>query len=109
VITFIAMAEGETLRVSPEAMQGASQALTGAAKDLHSRLIELDGQVRDMLAGWQGGAGSAYSQVWDLWHRGAGEVQQGLAILSKAIGAVGVDFQRQESVNTQEIKGVDRG
>ena len=76
------MAEGETLRVNPEAMHGASQALTGAAKDLHSRLIELDGQVRDMLAGWTGGAGGAYSQVWDLWHRGAGEVQQGLAILA---------------------------
>ncbi|HTZ16440.1 MAG TPA: WXG100 family type VII secretion target [Mycobacterium sp.] len=103
------MAEREVLRVHPEAMHGASQALSGAAKDLHSRLIELDGQVQEMLAGWQGGAGGAYGRAWDLWHRGAAEVQQGLAILAKAVGAVVVDFQNQESVSTQDLRGVDRG
>jgi WXG100 family type VII secretion target len=76
MITVTAMAEREVLRVHPEAMQGASQALSGAAKDLHSRLIELDGQVRDMLAGWHGGAGGAYGQARDRWHGGAAEVQQ---------------------------------
>jgi hypothetical protein len=29
--------------------------------------------------------------------------------LAKTVGAVGVDFQNQEAVNLQEIKGVDRG
>jgi len=109
LITVTAMAEREVLRVHPEAMHGASQALSGAAKDLHSRLIELDGQVQEMLAGWQGGAGGAYGRAWDLWHRGAAEVQQGLAILAKAVGAVVVDFQNQESVSTQDLRGVDRG
>jgi WXG100 family type VII secretion target len=87
------MAEHEMLRVNPEVMHGASQALSGAAKDLHTRLIELDGQVHDMLAGWQGGAGGAYGQAWDLWHRGAVEVQLGLSILAKAVGVASVDFQ----------------
>jgi WXG100 family type VII secretion target len=109
MVTVTAMAERDVLRVNPEAMQGVSQALSGAAKDLHTRLIELDGQVRDMLAGWQGGAGGAYGQAWDLWHRGAGEVQQGLAILAKAVGVVGVDFQAQESASTQALRGVYRG
>ena len=107
-ISFIAMAEHEVLRVNPEAMHGVSQALSGAAKDLHTRLIELDGQVRDMLAGWQGGAGGAYGQAWDTWHRGAGEVQLGLAILAKAVGVVGVDFQAQESASVQRLRGVER-
>jgi WXG100 family type VII secretion target len=109
IITFVAMAKHEMLRVNPEAMHGVSQSLSGAAKDLHNRLIELDGQVRDMLTGWQGGAGGAYGQAWDLWHQGAGEVQQGLAILAKAVGAVGVDFQAQESASVQTLKGVYRG
>jgi WXG100 family type VII secretion target len=109
MITVTAMAEREVLRVHPEAMHGASQALSGAAKDLHSRLIELDGQVQEMLAGWQGGAGGAYGQAWDLWHRGAAEVQQGLALLAKAVGVVGVDFQAQESASTQALRGVYRG
>jgi WXG100 family type VII secretion target len=104
-----AMAEREVLRVHPEVMHGASQALSGAAKDLHSRLIELDGQVQEMLAGWQGGAGGAYGEAWEMWHRGAAEVQQGLAILARAVGAVGVGFQDQESVSVQTLRGVDRG
>lgn len=109
LITVAAMAERKTLRVNPEAMHGVSQALSGAAKDLHSRLIELDGQVRDMLAGWQGGAGGAFGQAWDLWHRGTGEVQQGLAILATAVGDVGRDFQAQESASVQTLGSVHRG
>ena len=41
-------------------------------------------------------AGGAYGEAWDLWHRGASEVQQGLAILAEAVGAAGVDFQNQD-------------
>jgi WXG100 family type VII secretion target len=109
IISFTAMAEREVLRVDPEVMHGVSLALSGAANDLHSRLIELDGQVREVLAGWQGGAGGAYGQAWDLWHRGAGEVQQGLAILAKAVGIAGVDFQNQESASAQQLHGVYHG
>ena len=101
------MAEQEPLRVSPEVMQGASQALAGAAKDLHTRLIELDGQVREMLAGWQGGAGGAYGQAWDLWHRGADEVQLGLSKLAEVVDIAGVDFQGMDSASAQEMGAVD--
>ena len=107
-ISFTTMADPRVLRADPEAMHGVSQALSGAAKDLHSRLIELGSQVRDMLAGWQGGAGGAYGQAWDLWHRGAGEIHLGLSILAKAVGVVGVDFQTQESASTQQLCGIDR-
>jgi WXG100 family type VII secretion target len=100
------MAERELLRVNPEMMHGASQALSGAAKDLHSKLIELDGQVREMLGGWRGGSGGAYGQAWDLWHRGAGEVQLGLSMLAKAAGIVGVDFQAQDSASTHALRDV---
>jgi WXG100 family type VII secretion target len=109
MITVTAMAEREVLRVNPEAMHGVAQALSGAAKDFHSRLIELDGQVQEMLAGWHGGAGGAYGQAWDLWHGGAAEVQQGLAILARAVGVVGVKFENQESASTQNLDGVYRG
>jgi WXG100 family type VII secretion target len=103
------MAEGEMVRVAPEVMHGVSQVITGAATDFRTRLDELDGQIRELLAIWQGGAGGAYGEAWDLWHRGAGEVQQGLAILAEAVGVAGVDFQTQESAATQEVDGVYRG
>lgn len=103
------MAERDMVRVNPEVMQGVSQAITGAATDFRTRLNELDGQIRELLANWQGAAGGAYGEAWDLWHRGASEVQQGLAILVEAVGVAGVDFQTQESASTQEVDGVYRG
>jgi WXG100 family type VII secretion target len=103
------MAEREVLRANPEVMQGVSQAISGAATDFRTRLNELDGQIREMHASWKGRAGGAYGEAWDLWHRGAGEVQQGLAILAEAVGVAGVDFQTQESASTQKVDGVYRG
>ena len=90
-------------------MQSVSQALSGAAKDLHTRLGELDGEVRDMLTGWQGGSGSAYGEAWDLWHKGAAEVQLGLAILAKMVDNSGTQFQAQDSASEQTMDGVYRG
>ena len=78
-------------------MQGVSQALSGVATDLEGRLNALDGEVREMLAGWHGGAGSAYGKAWDQWHQGAGEVQRGLAMLAKAVSVIGVAYQHQEA------------
>jgi WXG100 family type VII secretion target len=106
VVSFTAMAEREPLRVNPEMIRGASQALSAAAKDLHARLIELDGQVREMLTGWRGGAGGDYGQAWELWHRGAGEVQLGLSILAKAAGIAGVDFRDLDSASAHTLPGV---
>jgi WXG100 family type VII secretion target len=103
------MAEREMVRIQPDAMHVASQALSGAAKELRTRLIELDGRVRDLLAGWHGGAGGAYGEAWDSWHRGAGEVQQGLSILASSVGVVGVEFDSQEENSAQTVDGVYRG
>jgi WXG100 family type VII secretion target len=103
------MAERELVQVQPDAMHVASQALSSAAKDQHTRLVELDGHVRDLLAGWHGGAGGAYGEAWDSWHRGAGEVQQGLSILARAVGVVGVEFHSQEEASAQTVDGIYRG
>ena len=103
------MAQGETVRVQPEAMHVASQALSSAAKDLHARLLELDGQVRDLLAGWHGGSGGAFGEAWDSWHRGAGEVQQGLSILAEAVGVTGREFADQEHSSAQTVDDVYHG
>jgi WXG100 family type VII secretion target len=108
-VNFAIMGERGALRVQPEAMHTASQALSGAAKDLHAKLIELDGQVRDLLAGWHGGSGDAYGRAWDLWHRGTGEVQLGLSLLAKSVGVVGADFQTQDETAAQTADGVYRG
>lgn len=103
------MAADETLRVDPAVMQGFAQALSGGAEALRARLAELDGEVAGMLGGWRGGAGSAYSAAWELWHRGAGEVQLGLAILAKAVGNAVVGYQGNESASAAALGGVADG
>ncbi|MBO0866667.1 MAG: WXG100 family type VII secretion target [Mycobacterium sp.] len=103
------MEPDNTLRVDPEAMQGFSASLGGAAEGLRSQLAELDAQVGEMLGGWRGGAGGAYGSAWELWHRGAGEVQLGLSLLAKAVGIAGRDFQTNESASAAVLRGVADG
>lgn len=103
------MAANENLRVDPEVMQGFAQGLLGAAESLRSQLSELDGQVGEMLGGWQGASGSAYSSAWQLWHRGATEVEQGLSMLAKAVAHAGKEYQHNEAVSTQAIRQVHNG
>jgi WXG100 family type VII secretion target len=102
-------AERELVRVQPDAMHVASQALSAAAKDLHARLVELDGQVRELLHGWHGGSGGAYSDAWNSWHRGADEVQQGLLILAEAVGVAGMKFDAQEQQSARAVDGIYHG
>jgi len=90
-------------------MQGFSASLGGAAEGLRSQLAQLDAQVGEMLGGWRGGAGGAYGSAWELWHRGAGEVQLGLALLAKAVGFAGRDFETNESASVAMLQGVDDG
>lgn len=100
------MAGENDLRVDPTMMQGFAQALLGGAEDLRGRLAALDGQVGEMLGGWQGGSGHAYCAAWQLWHRGATEVEAGLSILAAAVAHAGQDFQRTEAVSAQAIRQV---
>jgi WXG100 family type VII secretion target len=90
-------------------MQGFAQGLLGAAEALRNQLSELDGQVGEMLGGWQGGSGSAYASVWQLWHRGAHEVEAGLSILGRAAAHAGAGYQHNEAVSTQAIRRVHDG
>ncbi len=103
------MADRGTLRVQPEVMQTASQALAGASKDLQTRLVDLDAQVREMLAGWQGSSGGAYAEAWALWHKGAAELQLGLSTLAKAVGNAGNQFQAHDAAAEQKLEGIYRG
>lgn len=101
------MADHGSLRVDPQVMQGFSQSLGGAAEGLRSQLAELDTQVGQMLGGWHGTAGDAYGSAWELWHRGASEVQLGLSILARAVAMAGLDYQNNESASAAKLRGVD--
>ena len=103
------MAATENLRVDPVVLQGFAQALRGGAQDLRNRLAELDGEVSEMLAGWRGKSGGAYTTAWELWHRGAGEVQVGLSILEKLITHAGRVYQENEAASTHALGEVGRG
>ena len=90
-------------------MQGFSLALRGGAEDLRTRLADLDGQVSEMLTGWRGRSGGAYTAEWELWQRGAGEVQAGLSILEKLVSEAGRIYQENEAASSQALRGVCHG
>jgi WXG100 family type VII secretion target len=103
------VAASNNLRVNPLVMQGFAQALRGGAEDLRNRLADLDGQVSEMLAGWHGRSGGAYTAQWELWHRGAGEVQLGLSILERLVSQAGRAYQENEAASSDALRGVHHG
>jgi hypothetical protein len=86
-----------TVRVDPEALQRAARGVNDGAEDLRSRLAALNREVGTLLGGWDGAAGSAYAAVWEQWHCGAGELQEGLAILAHALAEAGLAYQCNET------------
>ncbi|WP_285167945.1 pore-forming CpnT exporter EsxF [Mycobacterium tuberculosis] len=103
------MGADDTLRVEPAVMQGFAASLDGAAEHLAVQLAELDAQVGQMLGGWRGASGSAYGSAWELWHRGAGEVQPGLSMLAAAIAHAGAGYQHNETASAQVLREVGGG
>jgi WXG100 family type VII secretion target len=90
-------------------MQEFAQALCGGAEDLRNRLADLDDQVGEMLGGWRGASGSAYASAWELWHRGAGEVEVGLSMLARLVAEADGIYQANEAVSAQALLEVNRG
>jgi WXG100 family type VII secretion target len=96
----------ETLRVDPVVMQDFAVSLSAAANQLSAQLSRLDDQVGQMLGGWHGAAGTAYGSAWELWHRGAREVELGLSMLSRLVGQAGGAYQRTETGSAQQERAV---
>jgi WXG100 family type VII secretion target len=99
----------ETVRVDPVVMQGFVVSLSGAAEHLSGQLAQLDDQVGQMLGGWQGASGKAYASAWELWHRGAREVELGLSMLAHLVGEAGGAYQSNEARSAQAERAVHGG
>jgi WXG100 family type VII secretion target len=103
------VAATDNLRVDPVVMGGFAQALHGGAEELRNRLADLDQQVSGMLVGWRGTSGSAYTSAWELWHRGAGEVEVGLSMLSRSIAKAARVYQDNESASARSLREAGNG
>jgi WXG100 family type VII secretion target len=103
------VAAENNLRVDPLVMHGFAQALLGGAEDLRNQLADLDGEVSEMLGGWRGASGGAYTSAWELWHRGAGEVEVALSILARLVAQAGGVYQGNETASAQALREVGNG
>jgi WXG100 family type VII secretion target len=97
------------LRVDPALMHGFAQGLRGGAEDLRNQLADLDGQVGEMLRGWRGASGAAYTSAWELWHRGASEVELGLSILATLVAQAGAGYLQHEAASERALGQVHGG
>lgn len=97
------------MRVDPLELRGFAEALSVRAGDLRNRFAELDGQVGELLGGWRGSSGSAYASAWELWHRGAGEVEVGLSMLARLVDRAGGLYQENEAASARALRGVRHG
>jgi uncharacterized protein YukE len=81
------VAASDDLRVDPMVVRGFAEALRGGAEELRS----------------------AYASAWELWHRGAGEVEVGLLMLAKSVARAGGGYQENEAVSARALRGVRGG
>ncbi|WP_396906499.1 WXG100 family type VII secretion target [Mycolicibacterium phlei] len=100
---------GQSLEVVTSELRSASATLADTSQRLQDGLAAVDLSVDQLLgSGWKGGAASAYSEQWDKWHNGAGQVIRGLQSMAESLklaadsysttdqqaaGAVGSSFQ----------------
>ena len=57
-----------------------------------------------MLGGWRSASGSAYKPAWELWHRGAGEVQVGMSIMARVIAHAGAEYHQNEAASAPAFR-----
>ncbi len=74
-----------------------------------TQLAELDDRVGQLLGGWRGASGTAYGSAWELWHRGAREVQAGFSILAHLVGQAGGHYEDNEAGSAQAMRAVHDG
>jgi WXG100 family type VII secretion target len=99
----------DAVQVDPLAMRGFAGALSGRAEELRNQFADLNARVGDMLGGWRGTSGSAYASAWELWHRGAGEVELGLSILARVVDQAAGLYRENEAASAHALRGVHRG
>jgi len=54
----------------------------------------------------RGAAGGAYASAWELWHKGAREVELGLSILAHLVGEAGGAYHSNEAASAQAERAV---
>ncbi|MGY4710182.1 WXG100 family type VII secretion target [Mycolicibacterium sp. CBM1] len=97
------------LRVEPAVLAAACESLSAGAQHLQAGLRDLNSEVTEMLASWQGSAGGSYATAWRQWHEGASKVQRALAVIAENVGQVGRVFEVQEQASATRLRGLGHG
>ncbi len=100
------VSSGDRLNVDNSVLSSACGSLSAAADHLLTELRSLDGAVTGMNARWTGSSGGAFRDVWQQWHRGASEVEQGLAVMSQLLGRAAEAYAEHEQAEASELGGV---
>ncbi|MBB3602523.1 WXG100 family type VII secretion target [Mycolicibacterium sp. BK556] len=101
--------DGGVLRVDPDVMRAACEALTAGAQHLQAGLRDLDAEAQQVLGTWDGSAGSSYGAAWKQWHDGSLKVQQALATIAERLGQVGQVFESHEQGSAAQLRGLTNG
>ncbi|WP_166907505.1 WXG100 family type VII secretion target [Mycobacterium sp. DL440] len=89
--------------VVSELTLGASR-LQDAAQRLQDGLSGVDLETRELLgSGWKSDAASAFGNVWEQWHGGAGQVVRGLQMMSQLLMVAGGEYAKTDEQAAGDI------
>jgi WXG100 family type VII secretion target len=92
------------LRVEPEVLVEASQALHAVADELETAHRRLVGEVGDLLGHlWQGQASGAFRKDWQEFERGSQGVIEDARAIAGLVDYAAQSYVQQEAANTSAI------
>ena len=78
--------------------------LRTVVEETRSGLSSLDAQLSSLLgSGWKGQAGSAFGDVWQWWHEGAEQLEQGLATIAGLLEEAAHGYHQTDSAGGAAI------
>jgi WXG100 family type VII secretion target len=100
---------GGKLNIDPAVLSATCESLSAAADHLLSELKSLDGAVTEMVGRWTGSSGGAYGEAWQQWHRGAAELEGGLAVMAQLLGRAADAYADHERGAAADLRGISGG
>lgn len=84
----------EDFRVAPGRVDGLADQIASATSDFGQSLQNVDDQVRNLLgSGWRAEPGSQFRDAFVDWHKGAGQVVEGMTQIVAALHDAAARFR----------------
>jgi WXG100 family type VII secretion target len=94
---------GGELHVKADDVFATAHAVSNDAEELRDELNRIQHEWDNLSRGWSGAAATAYTAIWEEWHRGAVTLVDVLADMSTKLGRAAVAYDEQDGASADAV------